>query len=94
MKIVNGCTCNQKNNNFSQSNWLYAIPFYNYTRLLLCIVLITGGAGFIGFHIGIKLAENKKNSIVALDIFDDSYNVHLKKVRADILNSQGKLTCI
>ena len=52
-------------------------------------VLITGGAGFIGFHTGVKLAEDKKNTVVILDIFDDSYDVELKKRRASILKEKG-----
>ena len=52
-------------------------------------VLITGGAGFIGFHVGLKLVEDKDNEVVVLDIFDGSYDLELKNARAAILKKAG-----
>ena len=47
-------------------------------------VLITGGAGFIGFHLSKKLLENNY-FVVAIDNMNDYYDVDLKKARLDIL---------
>ena len=41
--------------------------------------LITGAAGFIGFHLARKLCENKKNKVYGLDNFYYNYSVKLKK---------------
>lgn len=43
--------------------------------------LITGSAGFIGFHLAKKLLKNKKNKVYGLDNLDDYYSVKLKKRR-------------
>ena len=42
-------------------------------------VLITGGAGFIGYHLCKKLAEN--NNIVLIDNINSYYDINLKKMR-------------
>ena len=47
-------------------------------------VLITGGVGFIGFHLSKKLLENNY-FVVAIDNMNDYYDVDLKKARLDIL---------
>ena len=54
------------------------------------IVLITGGAGFIGYHTAVKLAKDPNFKIVVLDVFDDTYDVQLKKSRAATLKEKGK----
>lgn len=51
-------------------------------------VLITGGAGFIGFHLGQKLLEEGAH-VVALDNFNDYYSPALKRARAAILAEKG-----
>ena len=43
-------------------------------------ILVTGGAGFIGFHTSKKLLELGKN-IIIIDNFNDYYNVKLKEDR-------------
>ena len=43
-------------------------------------MLVTGAAGFIGFHLSRVLAENKNNFIIGLDNFNDYYDVKLKIV--------------
>ena len=48
-------------------------------------ILITGGAGFIGFHLIKKLITNKLN-VVAVDNLNSYYDVDLKKARLDELN--------
>jgi len=47
-------------------------------------VLITGSAGFIGFHLAKTLLE-KNIHVVGIDNFNDYYSVDLKRTRADIL---------
>ena len=43
-------------------------------------VLITGAAGFIGFHTAIKLIEEKFD-VLGIDNLNDYYDVNLKKAR-------------
>ena len=44
-------------------------------------ILITGSAGFIGYHLSIKLLSNRKNNIFGLDNLNNYYDVKLKKDR-------------
>ncbi len=48
-------------------------------------ILITGSAGFIGFHLAKKLLENKKNKIYGIDNLNDYYDVRIKRERNKIL---------
>ncbi len=50
-------------------------------------ILITGTAGFIGFHIAKKLLHKKSSIIIGIDNLDDYYDIRLKKERLKILNS-------
>ena len=47
-------------------------------------ILITGCAGFLGFHLSKKLLQNKKNSITGIDNLNDYYSVKLKNKRLNI----------
>ena len=47
-------------------------------------VLITGGAGFIGFHLSKKLLENGYQ-VIAIDNLNDYYDIRLKEERLNIL---------
>jgi UDP-glucuronate 4-epimerase len=49
-------------------------------------VLVTGAAGFIGFHLSQKLAE-QGYQVVGLDNLNDYYDVNLKKSRLAILQA-------
>ena len=49
-------------------------------------ILITGCAGFIGFHLTLKLVKEKK-TIVGIDNLNDYYDVNLKKTRLKKLKS-------
>ena len=48
-------------------------------------ILITGVAGFIGFHTALSLIEDK-NKIIGIDNLNNYYDVGLKKNRLKILN--------
>lgn len=48
------------------------------------VYLITGGAGFIGFHLSKRLLELGAR-VIGLDNMNDYYEVSLKEVRLDIL---------
>lgn len=48
-------------------------------------VLVTGAAGFIGFHLS-KLLADKEVPVVGIDNLNDYYNVQLKKDRLNELN--------
>jgi len=51
--------------------------------------LITGSAGFIGFHLAKELLKNKKNKIYGLDNLDNYYSTKLKKKRISILKKEN-----
>ena len=48
-------------------------------------ILVTGAAGFIGFHSAKKLLD-RGDAVVGLDNFNDYYDVSLKEARAKILD--------
>lgn len=50
-------------------------------------ILITGAAGFIGFHLSRALCENGYE-VVGLDNMNDYYDVNLKKSRLEILKKE------
>lgn len=50
-------------------------------------VVITGAAGFIGFHVGKALVE-KGHAVLGIDNFNDYYDVNLKRKRADLLGAE------
>ncbi|KAI0226828.1 UDP-glucuronate 4-epimerase 4 [Lamellibrachia satsuma] len=52
-------------------------------------VLVTGAAGFIGFHLAKTLASTNNTVVVGMDNFNDYYDVQLKKDRAFILHNFG-----
>ena len=61
------------------------------------VVLVTGAAGFIGFHISRQLIQEwGVQQVVGLDSFNTYYDVQLKKDRAsELLSMQVKVwTCI
>ncbi len=49
-------------------------------------VLVTGSAGFIGFHVSKRLLEMGE-SVVGVDNLNEYYDVNLKKARLEILKS-------
>ena len=56
-------------------------------------ILITGAAGFIGFHLAERLLAQRYN-IIGLDNLNDYYDVSLKQKRLELLNSHGGFTFI
>jgi UDP-glucuronate 4-epimerase len=46
-------------------------------------ILITGVAGFIGYHLAKKLVKNKHYEIIGLDIINDYYDLRVKYGRLD-----------
>lgn len=57
-------------------------------NLSLKKVLITGSAGFIGFHTALAL-KARSDEVIGFDNFNDYYDVRLKRARAEILKKQG-----
>lgn len=54
-------------------------------------ILVTGAAGFIGFHLAALLVKSGHN-VVGIDNLNDYYDPNLKKSRLGILNSQPGFT--
>lgn len=57
------------------------------------VILITGAAGFIGFHLSKQLLE-KGVKIIGYDNINEYYDVRLKYARLDILNQYENFTFI
>ena len=53
-------------------------------------ILITGCAGFIGFHLTLKLLNNKKYTLIGIDDLNSYYDINLKKDRLKILKKKNK----
>ncbi|PIR37302.1 MAG: protein CapI [Alphaproteobacteria bacterium CG11_big_fil_rev_8_21_14_0_20_39_49] len=54
-------------------------------------ILITGAAGFIGYHVAKKLLE-RGEKIIGIDNLNDYYDVNLKKDRLNLLNKNINFT--
>ena len=54
-------------------------------------ILVTGAAGFIGFHTAKQLLE-RGDTVVGLDNFNDYYDVKLKESRAEVLDGFDKFS--
>jgi len=56
-------------------------------------ILVTGAAGFIGFHTSMKLL-GRGDTVVGLDNFNDYYDVTLKESRAAILDDYDEFKMV
>lgn len=54
-------------------------------------ILVTGAAGFIGFHLSKRLLEDG-HTVVGIDSLNDYYDVNLKNARLDILKGFDKFS--
>ena len=52
--------------------------------------LITGCAGFIGFHLAKRLLQEQNLIVIGIDNLNNYYSVKLKKERLKILNRLNK----
>ncbi len=50
-------------------------------------ILVTGAAGFIGYHLSQKLIE--KNEVIGIDNINDYYDTNLKEDRINLLNKKS-----
>jgi len=57
------------------------------------VVLITGAAGFVGFHTALQLHE-EGDAVIGLDNFNHYYDIRLKTKRAQLLRRAGMRTLI
>ena len=48
-------------------------------------ILISGAAGFIGYHLTKKICENKKFNVLGIDSINGYYSKKLKKKRISLL---------
>ena len=56
-------------------------------------ILVTGAAGFVGFHTSKQLLE-RGETVVGLDIFNDYYDVNLKESRAAVLDAYQNFSMV
>ncbi len=49
-------------------------------------IVVTGSAGFIGFHLSKKLLQDKKNIVIGIDSINSYYSTQVKKKRLVLLN--------
>ncbi|WP_114390284.1 NAD-dependent epimerase [Notoacmeibacter marinus] len=54
-------------------------------------VLVTGTAGFIGFHTAMRLLE-RGDSVIGFDVVNDYYDVELKERRLELLAEKARST--
>ena len=52
-------------------------------------ILVTGCAGFIGFHLSLELLKKKNNKIIGIDNLNNYYDTKLKKNRLNILKKNS-----
>ena len=53
-------------------------------------ILVTGCAGFIGYHLFLKLLNDKANKVFGIDNINSYYDINLKKKRLSNLKKKFK----
>jgi nucleoside-diphosphate-sugar epimerase len=48
-------------------------------------IIITGSAGFIGFHLSNNLLKSKENQILGIDSINNYYSTQIKKLRLNYI---------
>jgi UDP-glucuronate 4-epimerase len=56
-------------------------------------ILVTGVAGFIGFHVAKKLLQDSEHTVFGIDNINDYYDQTLKKARLDQITSSNFTFC-
>jgi len=51
-------------------------------------ILVTGSAGFVGYHLVKNLLNNKKNTVLGIDSINGYYSTKIKKLRIKILKKK------
>ena len=65
-----------KNNKTGQT---YQLDIFFIRRVKYIKIIITGCAGFIGYHLTQKLSENKSYTISGIDSINNYYTTRIKK---------------
>ena len=55
-------------------------------------ILVTGSAGFIGYHLVNGLTSNIKNTVIGIDSVNGYYSTKVKKLRLKILKRKKNFT--
>ena len=63
---------------------LYALLWYSESMK----ILVTGAAGFIGFHVAKRLLE-RGDTVVGIDVVNDYYDPALKEARIALLQEEA-----
>ena len=74
--------------NLPDQDWLTRAQESSISQVGGMVVLVTGAAGFVGFHTSLAL-KRRGDGVVGLDNFNDYYPIHLKHARQEMLINEG-----